>query len=244
MSYNDKHNEANGENGNDGDNCNHSWNCGAEGPTEDEAVNALRRRQKRNLLATLMLSQGVPMLCGGDEYGRTQKGNNNAYCQDNEISWLSWKRTPEEVAQMEFTSRLIAFRHEHPIFRRPKFFYGRKVRGADVKDIMWLNPLGQEMNDEEWNTHFVKTLGVLLSGDTLDVRDWHGSPVQDDTFLMLMNASHQPVDFTLPGFGAKRWAALMDTTVESGFLEPAPEYESGATLPLPERSFILMKRLF
>lgn len=243
VSYNDKHNEANGENGNDGDNCNHSWNCGTEGPTDDPAVNALRRRQKRNFLATLMLSQGVPMLCGGDEYGRTQQGNNNAYCQDNEISWLRWKRTPDELAQLAFTAKLIALRREHPIFRRPKFFYGRKVRGADVKDIMWLNPAGQEMNDEEWNTHFVKTLGVLLSGDALDVRDWHGSPVHDDTFLLLLNASHQPVDFTLPSFGALRWATLLDTTAEHGFMETPPETEAGAVLPLPERSLLLLKRL-
>ncbi len=243
VSYNDKHNEANGENGNDGDNMNHSWNCGAEGPTDDPAVNTLRRRQKRNLLATLMLSQGVPMLCGGDEYGRTQQGNNNAYCQDNEISWLNWKRTPEEQAQTDFTARLIAFRRKHPIFRRPKFFYGRKVRGADVKDIMWLNPLGREMNDDEWTTHFVKTLGVLLSGEAQDVRDWHGTPVRDDTFLMLLNASHQPVDFTLPNYNAQRWEIVMDTASETGFLDVPAGYDAGVKLPLPERCFVLLRRV-
>jgi glycogen operon protein len=204
VSYNDKHNEANGEEGRDGDNNNHSWNCGAEGPTDDGAVNSLRRRQKRNLLATLFLSQGVPMLCGGDEYGRTQQGNNNAYCQDNELSWYKWDRTPEENAQTEFTAELIAFRREHPIFRRPKFFQGREVRGSGVKDIMWLNPSGEEMGDEEWGTHFVKTLGVLLSGETPDVRDWKGTPITDDTFLLLLNASHESVDFILPGNCARR----------------------------------------
>ncbi|MGB8169303.1 MAG: glycogen debranching enzyme GlgX, partial [Chthoniobacteraceae bacterium] len=242
VSYNDKHNEANGENNNDGDNNNHSWNCGAEGPTDDAAVNALRRRQKRNLLATLFLSQGVPMLCGGDEYGRTQQGNNNAYCQDNELSWFSWERTPEEDAQTEFTTRLIALRRDHPIFRRPKFFQGREVRGAGVKDIMWLNPGGQEMGDEEWGTFFVKTLGVLLSGDALDVRDWHGRPVTDDTFLMLLNASHEPVDFTLSNRAASRWSVILDTADERGFLDPQPEHDAGATLSLAERSFVLLRR--
>ena len=242
VSYNDKHNEANGEDGNDGDNNNHSWNCGEEGPTDDSSVNALRRRQKRNLLATLLLSQGVPMLCGGDEYGRTQQGNNNAYCQDNEISWFKWDRTPEEDAQTEFTARLIAFRRDHPIFRRPKFFQGREVRGAGVKDIMWLNPGGQEMGDEEWGTHFVKTLGVLLCGDALDVRDWRGQPITDDTFLMLLNAAHDPVEFVLPDQAAQRWAAVLDTSDERGFLDPQPEHAAGEKLTLASRSFVLLCR--
>ena len=242
VNYNDKHNEANGEDGNDGDNNNHSWNCGEEGPTDDGSVNALRRRQKRNLLATLLLSQGVPMLCGGDEYGRTQQGNNNAYCQDNEISWFNWERTPEEDAQTEFTARLIAFRRDHPIFRRPKFFQGREVRGAGVKDIMWLNPAGREMGDEEWGTHFVKTLGVLLCGDVLDVRDWRGQPVTDDTFLMLLNAAHEPVEFVLPDQAAQRWAAVLDTSDERGFLDPRPEHAAGEKLALAGRSFMLLCR--
>jgi len=242
VTYNDKHNEANGENGSDGDNNNHSWNCGVEGPTDDAAINKLRRRQQRNLLATLFLSQGVPMLCGGDEYGRTQQGNNNAYCQDNEVSWLKWEHTPEEVAQREFTARLIALRHEHPNFRRPKFFHGRKVRGAGVKDITWLNPGGQEMSDEEWGTHFVKTLGVLLYGDALDVRDWYGSPVTDDTFLMLLNASHEAIDFVLPNHATKRWAVVLDTADDAGFPDPQPQHTAGKALKLMERSFMLLRR--
>ncbi|WP_146853604.1 glycogen debranching protein GlgX [Brevifollis gellanilyticus] len=242
VSYNDKHNEANGEGNNDGDNNNHSWNCGAEGPTEDEAINKLRRRQQRNLLATLFFSQGVPMICGGDEYGRTQMGNNNAYCQDNEISWFKWERTAEENAQKDFTARLIALRHEHPILRRPKFFHGRKVRGAGVKDITWLNPGGQEMGDEEWDTHFVKTLGVLLSGEAVDVRDWYGSPVKDDTFLMLLNASHEPIDFVLPNHAAKRWAVILNTAAESGFVTPQPEFAAGKKFSLTDRSFVLLRR--
>ena len=242
VSYNDKHNEANGEDGKDGDNNNHSWNCGPEGPTDDEAINALRRRQKRNLLATLLLSQGVPMLCGGDEFGRTQHGNNNAYCQDNETSWFAWQRTPEEEAQTEFTARLIAFRREHPIFRRPKFFHGRAVRGAGVKDIVWLTPAGQEMSDEEWTTHSVKTLGVLLCGDAPDVRDWRGQPITDDTFLMLLNASHDPIEFVLPDQAAQRWAAVLDTNDELGFLDPQPEHAAGKKRALAGRSFVLLCR--
>jgi glycogen operon protein len=243
VSCNEEHNEANGENNNDGDSHSLSWNCGAEGPTDDETVNALRRRQQRNFLATLFLSQGVPMLCGGDEYGRTQQGNNNAYCQDNEISWFAWKRTPEQEAQTEFTARLIALRREHPIFRRPKFFQGREVRGKGVKDIMWLNPGGGEMSDEEWGTHFVKTLGVLLSGDTPDVRDWHGRPVKDDTFLLLFNAAHDPIDFTLPARPSQRWVTVIDTSDERGFPDPSPELAAGEKLPLRERSFVLMRRV-
>jgi len=243
VSYNDKHNDANGEENKDGDNNNHSWNCGAEGPTDDEGVNALRRRQQRNFLVTLFLSQGVPMLCGGDEYGRTQQGNNNAYCQDNEISWFSWQRKPEEEAQTDFTARLIALRREHPIFRRPKFFQGREVRGAGVKDIMWLNAGGQEMSEEEWGTHFVKTLGVLLCGDVLDVRDWHGEPITDDTFLILFNASHEAITFVLPNHAAKRWAIVLNTADERGFIVPQPKRGAGKKLSLVGRSIVLLRRV-
>ena len=243
VSYDDKHNDANGEENKDGDNNNHSWNCGAEGPIEDEAVNAVRRRQQRNFLATLFLSQGVPMLCGGDEYGRTQQGNNNAYCQDNEISWFAWQRQPAQDARTDFTARLIAFRREHPIFRRPKFFQGREVRGSGVKDLVWLNPGGTEMTDEEWGTHFVKTLGVLLSGDALDVRDWHGQPITDDTFLMVLNASHDAVDFVLPSQAAQRWAVVLDTAEEHGFIKPQPEHAAEEKLPLTGRSLVLLRRI-
>jgi len=243
VSYSDKHNEANGEDGKDGDNNNHSWNHGTEGPTDDEAINALRRRQKRNLLATLFLSQGVPMLCGGDEYGRTQRGNNNAYCQDNEISWFSWERTPEEEAQTEFTAKLAKLRHEHPILRRPKFFQGRKLRGSDIKDILWLNPGGTEMNDDEWGTHFVKTLGVMLNGNAIDVRDWHGNPIRDDTFLLLLNAAHEPVDFILPGEPDRHWAIVIDTRDETGFPTDGGTFENGNPYQLTGRSLVLLRRV-
>jgi len=243
VSFNDKHNDANKEENKDGDNNNHSWNCGAEGVTDDDEVNRMRRRQQRNMLATLFLSQGVPMLGGGDEYGRTQQGNNNAYCQDNEISWHAWKRTPGQQAQTDFTARLIAFRREHPIFRRPKFFQGREVRGAGVKDLMWLNPGGNEMSDEEWGTHYVKTLGVLLCGDALDVRDWQGEPITDDTFLMLLNAAPEAEDFVLPSQGAQRWAVVLDTADERGFLDPQPGHAAGEKLAVTGRSFVLLRRI-
>jgi isoamylase len=242
VTYNDKHNEANGEEGRDGDSHNRSWNCGAEGETEDPEINVLRRRQKRNFLATLLLSQGVPMICGGDEYGRTQKGNNNAYCQDNEISWFQWERTGEQNTLAEFTARLIALRHEHPAFRRPRFFHGRTLRGKDVKDIMWLNPGGQEMSDDEWGTHFVKTLGVVLSGDSLGL-DSQSNPLVDDTFLMLLNASHDSIDFVLPNHAAQRWAVVLDTALESGFPDPSPEHQAGDKLPLSSRSFTLLRKV-
>ncbi len=243
VSYNDRHNEANGEGNNDGESNNHSWNCGAEGATDDPEIRKLRRRQIRNFLATLFLSQGVPMLCGGDEYGRSQRGNNNAYCQDNEVSWFSWDRTPEQEQQTEFTARLIRLRHEHPIFRRPKFFQGRKLRGSDVKDIMWLNPAGAEMAEEEWGTHFVKTLGLMLNGDTIDVRDWHGNPIRDDTFLLLFNAAHDKVSFRLPGEPDRSWSVLIDTCDEKGFLEQERTVPGGESIELCERSLLLLCRL-
>jgi glycogen operon protein len=242
VSYNEKHNEANGEGNRDGDSNNLSWNCGAEGPTEDKEVNALRRRQMRNFLATLMLSQGVPMLCGGDEFGRTQQGNNNAFCQDNEVSWFKWDRTPAEEAQREFAARLIALRRLHPTFRRQKFFHGRKVRGAGVKDIVWLSPSGQEMSDEEWDTSFVKTVGMMLYGDALDLKDWFGEPVTDETFLMLFSASHEPVEFTLPSVPGRPWTMLIDTVDEAGFLDPPPELPVGSVVTMTPRSFILLSR--
>ncbi|PYI93020.1 MAG: glycogen debranching enzyme GlgX, partial [Verrucomicrobia bacterium] len=177
VSYDHKHNEANGEKNSDGDNNNYSWNHGVEGPTDDRKINTLRERQRRNFLVTLFISQGVPMLCGGDEFGRTQKGNNNAYCQDNEISWLNWQQRDEkQKALLEFTRKMIQLRHDHPVFRRPKFFQGRRIRGSEIKDVMWFNPGGNEMSDEEWSSPFARCLGMLLSGDTIDVLSFTGEP--------------------------------------------------------------------
>jgi isoamylase len=241
VSYNDKHNEANGENNQDGDNNNKSWNCGEEGPTKRQEVLTLRERQRRNFLSTLFLSQGVPMLCAGDEYGRTQQGNNNAYCQDNEISWLNWNWDDKSKELFEFTSRLVHFRRDHPIFRRPKFFQGRKIRGSDIKDIMWFNPGGTEMTDEEWNTSFVRTLVMLLSGDTMDVRNYKGEPIQDDTFLLILNAHHEPLPFILPGQEDVRWELIIDTQVPTGFLETTKIYAAGDEIQLIDRSLCLLK---
>ncbi len=241
VSYNDKHNEANGENNNDGDNSNHSWNGGAEGPTDDAAITALRQRQRRNFLATLMLSQGVPMLLGGDEYGRTQYGNNNAYCQDDSISWLGWKRDKPAEQLLWYTQHLIKLRHGHPVFRRPKFFQGRKIRGQDVKDIMWFNPGGTEMSDDEWNSGFVRCLGMLLSGKTMDVRDEHGEPIVDETFLVLFNANHEPQRFTLPGRVDVRWGLFLDTAEDTGFIEPTRVMQAGQAIKLIDRSLCLLR---
>jgi isoamylase len=241
VSYNEKHNEANGENNQDGDNNNNSWNCGAEGPTKDAKVLQLRRRQRRNFLATLFLSQGVPMLCSGDEYGRTQAGNNNAYCQDNEISWLDWDRDDDAQRLFEFTSRLIHFRHEHPIFRRPKFFQGRRIRGSDIKDVMWFAPHGEEMIDEEWNADFVRCLGMLLSGDAMDVRTFEGEPIHDDTFLLLCNAYYEPISFVLPGKEGVRWELILCTDSNTGFLERVKSHDAGEELELMDRSLCLLR---
>ena len=190
VTYNEKHNEANGEDNRDGESHNLSWNCGVEGPTDDPAIIALRERQKRNLLATLLLSQGVPMLSGGDEIGRTQRGNNNAYCQDNEISWTSWDLTPAERELLEFTRTA----HSHPARAAgaaapPVLPRARRAR-ADVKDIAWLDPSGSEMTDESWNAGFVRCLGVRLEGNAMDEVDERGQPITGDTLLVLLNAHH------------------------------------------------------
>jgi isoamylase len=239
VTYNEKHNEANGDDNTDGENHNLSWNCGVEGETDDPVINALRERQQRNLLATLLLSQGVPMLSGGDEIGRTQRGNNNAYCQDNELSWTSWDLTPAQRDLLEFTSRLIRIRHEQPVLRRRRFFRGRAARGADVKDIAWLDPNGSEMTDESWNAGFVRCLGVRLEGDAIDEVDERGRPILGDTLLVLLNAHHDRIDFTLPDETPDdRWERLMDTIDGAA----APDRFAGSDVyPLSGRSVALFR---
>ncbi|XHR28172.1 MAG: glycogen debranching protein GlgX [Chthoniobacteraceae bacterium] len=241
VSYNDKHNQANGEENRDGDNTNNSWNCGAEGPTEDPAIKALRARQRRNFLATLFLSQGVPMLLAGDEFGRTQNGNNNAYCQDNEFNWLPWKLGADAQRLQDFATRLIHLRRAHPIFRRPKFFQGRKIHGSEIKDIMWFTPQGREMTDEEWRYDYVRCLGMLLSGDTMDVRDAHGEAIHDESFLLLLNAHYEPVSFTLPGREDVHWELILDTEADTGFAEAGCILHAGAALELLDRSLCLLR---
>jgi len=241
VSYNEKHNEANGENNQDGDNNNHSWNCGAEGPTDDPEINQLRRRQRRNFLATLFVSQGAPMLPGGDEFGRTQQGNNNAYCQDNEISWFDWQRDEQQNRLFEFTKKLIQLRRMHPVFRRSKFFQGRRIRSSEIKDVMWFNPGGEEMSDEEWNSPFVRCLGMLLSGDTGDIVDPRGEPVRDETFLFLVNAYHEAIPFVLPGEEHLGWELILDTINEDGFIIDPKQFASGDDVDVGGRAACLLK---
>ena len=212
VSYDHKHNEANGENNCDGTDDNLSWNGGVEGPTADPAINELRERQKRNCLALLLLSQGVPMICGGDEIGRTQQGNNNAYCQDNELSWYDWKLDHAARELMVFTQRLVGLRKNHPVLRRRRFFQGRRIHGSEVKDISWLRPDGQGMTDEDWNSGSVRSLMLRLAGDAMVETDKRGRAIVDDTLLILLNALDTPLPFTLPAHKrGVRWHQLLDT---------------------------------
>jgi glycogen operon protein len=213
VSYNEKHNEANGEENRDGTTDNLSWNCGAEGPTDDPAIRSLRASQKRNFMATLLLSQGVPMILSGDELGQSQGGNNNAYCQDSEISWLNWELTDEQKGFLEFVRSLIRLRREQPVLRRRSFFRGRRIRGSDVKDIAWFDPSGAEMTDEAWNADFVRCLGVRLAGDAMDEIDERGEKITGDTLLLLLNSHHETIAFTLPARGPdQHWECVLDTT--------------------------------
>jgi glycogen operon protein len=215
VSYDEKHNEANLEKNQDGDNNNLSWNCGAEGPTDNPEILVLRERQKRNFLATLLLSQGVPMICGGDEFGRTQQGNNNAYCQDNVLSWVHWDWTSGQKDLVEFTRYVVQLRKEQPVLRRRKFFQGRSIRGAGVKDIAWYEPRGREMTDKAWDDHFARCLGVLLNGNTLDETDERGKAVVGDTLFLMFNAHHDSILFRLPmKRPGEKWERLLDTADE------------------------------
>ena len=242
VSYNNKYNEANGENNQDGHNHNLSWNCGVEGITHDPKILNLRRQQMRNFLATLMLSQGVPMLLAGDEFGRTQLGNNNAYCQDNELSWINWDISEEDKEQLEFTRTLIKLRRKHPAFHRRKFFLGRRLIGADIKDIMWLTPSGNEMSDDDWNHSYARCLGIFYGGQVLGEIDAHGQPVTDDNFLLLFNSDHSPINFYLPKIGSStHWQLMGDThTLYNRKQTPQRHYKSGQIYPLGGRSMALL----
>ena len=217
VSYNDKHNETNGEDNNDGADDNQSWNCGEEGPTDNPDIVALRARQQRNFLATLMLSQGVPMLLAGDEVGRTQNGNNNTYCQDNELSWINWELEPAKQDLLEFTRFVIELFKEHPVLRRRHFFYGRRIRGSDIKDITWFNPDGKEMTEDAWLNAEARCLGLRLAGDMINDTDERGNPIVDDTLLILVNAHHEALSFVLPIHNTEhRWECLLDTREATG----------------------------
>jgi len=239
VSYNDKHNLANGENNRDGTDDNRSWNCGAEGPTDDPDILTLRARQQRNILVTLMLSQGVPMLLAGDEIGRTQNGNNNAYCQDNEISWLDWAAVDQELHA--FCRRLIAFRHAHPAFRRRRWFLGHAIHGADCEDIAWFTHQGTQMSEEHWGEGHAKSLGIFINGDTIPNPNTHGDPVTDASFYLIFNAHHEALTFTLPGSPwGEQWALLLDTA--RGWIDAAPPRRAGAQLAVAPRSVMLLQR--
>ncbi|GGP84591.1 glycogen debranching protein GlgX [Saccharothrix coeruleofusca] len=245
VSYNDKHNLANGEEGRDGADDNRSWNCGVEGPTDDPEVNDLRERQRRNLLATLLLSQGVPMLLHGDEIGRTQLGNNNAYCQDNELSWVDWTLAEKNRDLLEFTAALTAFRKQHPVLRRRRFFQGRPIRrGDELRDIAWFTPSGQEMTEQNWGDGFGRCLVVFLNGEGIPDLDQRGMRVLDDSFLIAFNAHHEEIAITLPdeGYGPQ-WTVVIDTATgqvtQPELGEPIP---AGGTLPLVARSLVVLQR--
>jgi isoamylase len=217
VSYEAKHNEANGEDNRDGNDHNLSWNHGVEGPTDDVKIAELRERQKRNFLATLLLSQGVPMFCGGDEIGRTQQGNNNAYCQDNEISWVDWTPDARRRDLLAFTRYVARLRRRHPVFRRRQFFFGRPLRGSEVKDLTWFRCDGGEMTQEDWTNAFTRCFGVRLAGDAIVEQDAQGRRIVDDTFLVMLNAHHEPMGFTLPTDDKHgRWDAVLDTREPTG----------------------------
>jgi isoamylase len=241
VSYNDKHNEANGEENRDGHNENLSWNCGAEGETDDPAILALRARQKRNFLATLLLSQGVPMLLAGDEFGRSQWGNNNAYCQDNEVSWVDWKLDRPQRELLEFTKLLIRISHQHPVLRRSHFFQGRKIRGSEVKDLAWFRPDGKEMTDEDWANPEMRCFGLRLAGDAIEEVDARGNRVVDDTLLILLNAHHETIPFVLPAHRRKlHWWVILDTS-EPITRREQRQLRGAAPYPLKERSLVLLR---
>jgi glycogen operon protein len=242
VSYNDKHNEANQEDNQDGTDDNRSWNCGVEGETDDPEIEALRERQQRNLLATLLLSIGTPMLLGGDEFGRTQSGNNNAWCQDNEISWLDWDLAERNRDLLDFTRRLITLRRDHAAFRRTNFLAGQDLEDEGLPDAWWFRPDGRRMTQHDWNREDGLYVGVFLNGEQLREIDEQGRPLSDDSWLMLFNAHHEDVEFTLPNqrFG-KVWCTEIDTC--------APDEEPGARrfaarrpVTVPARSVLVLRR--
>jgi isoamylase len=241
VSYNEKHNEANGEDGRDGESHNRTWNCGVEGPTDDPEILELRARQCRNLLATLLLSQGVPMILGGDELGRTQQGNNNAYCQDNEISWFDWDHVDEPM--LAWARRVIALRKEHPVFRRRRFFSGVPIHGAGTSDIEWFDVDGTEMSDDDWELGYARTLLVRLDGEAIHSPDPRGRRVVDDTFAVACNAHWEPVPITLPPeqYG-KRWTIVLDTSdPDVGAAGEPAVVDAGEVLAVGARAVVLLR---
>ncbi|HWH10001.1 MAG TPA: hypothetical protein VG165_02650, partial [Solirubrobacteraceae bacterium] len=241
VSYNDKHNDDNQEGNRDGTDDNRSWNCGVEGPTEDTEIEALRERQQRNFLMTLFLSQGVPMVLGGDEFGRTQSGNNNTWCQDNPISWFGWDHEPWQQELHAFTRRLIAMRRRHPVFRRVRFLKGA-TDSSELPDAWWFRQDGRRMTQRDWKQADRRILGLFLNGEALDEADREGRPVVDESFLLLFNAHHDHVEFTLPvaSFGAT-WTFEMSTS-EPSLAAGSREYAAREKLNIVSRSIIVLRR--
>ncbi|MFO8239431.1 MAG: glycogen debranching protein GlgX [Dissulfuribacterales bacterium] len=238
VSYNKKHNAKNGEESNDGEIRNRSWNCGVEGPTDDPEVLRLRKRQKRNFFATLLLSQGVPMLLGGDEIGRTQQGNNNAYCQDNEISWYDWEKVDEDL--LVFCQKLIQYRIDHPVFHRRGWFHGRPIHGSEIEDIAWFTIEGEQMDEEDWGQGYAKSLGVFLNGKTIPNPNPRGEPVTDDNFYIMINAHYEPLVFSLPGTSwGEIWIKELDT--EGGWLEVEEILKEGDQINVEARSLVVLR---
>ncbi|MBW4544248.1 MAG: glycogen debranching protein GlgX [Symplocastrum torsivum CPER-KK1] len=242
VSYNEKHNEANGENSMDGESHNRSWNCGAEGETDDPEVLRLREQQRRNMLTTLILSQGIPMLLGGDEMGRSQKGNNNGYCQDSEISWFDWDLVEGNDELLNFTRELIYFRRQHPVFRRRKWFQGQAIHGKAISDIAWFNPDGSDMTDEEWEVGYAKSIGVFLDGGQIPSPGPQGQRVSDDSFLLFFNAHYETIEFALPdGLSTKEWSVVIDTK-EPRFVKEEKVYTGSQAVLVTGRSVVVLRR--
>ena len=243
VSYNDKHNIENLEDNRDGENNNLSWNMGVEGPAARNLnLNNARRQQKRNFLTTLLLSQGVPMLLAGDETGRTQNGNNNAYCQDNEISWVDWTIDNHDREFVKFVGRLVRLRKEHPVFRRRHFFQGRHIKGKNVKDILWLRPDGEEMSDREWELGYARCLGFLLHGDAIEEQDERGRRIRDNTYLLLLNADAEPIKFRMPRHVEfARWGVEIDTCYPDGKRPDRRTFNTGESYPLDARSMTVLR---
>ncbi|OZE95676.1 glycogen debranching protein GlgX [Rhodococcoides fascians] len=242
VSYNEKHNDANGEDNNDGESHNRSWNCGVEGPTDDPEILDLRARQIRNIMATLLLSQGTPMIAHGDELGRTQQGNNNVYCQDSELAWMDWSLAETNADLIEFTKNAIALRNDHPVFRRRRFFEGRPIRtGEQARDIAWLTPAGEEMTPEDWDSGFGKSLTVFLNGEGIPEPNQRGERVVDDSFLLCFNAHHETIEFLTPdGEYAKEWTVALDTAILTGVSENV--IEAGTPVEVAARSLLVLRK--
>jgi glycogen operon protein len=241
VSYNEKHNEANGEGGQDGESHNRSWNCGVEGPTRDKRVNALRLRQQRNFLTTLLLSQGVPMLLHGDELGRTQQGNNNGYCQDNELTWVHWDLDAAQRDLLAFTQRLVQLRSEHPVFRRRRFFAGSADHGgeSEIGDIAWFEPGGDHMDEASWSNGLARSMMVFLNGSAIPEPDARGQAIADDSFLVLFNGADDALDFALPD---ATYGPGWQTEIDTAAIEVDPTaYKPGASVTAQARSVVVLR---